>query len=88
MDRTKYVVINEGGFLIPILFSHLMSHDVFADWNPVSTGFVSINPVSGQDVSDLPKIIVAVFGKSDTLGIASKPEDAEIIEKMISPHWC
>ncbi len=84
MDRTKYVVVEEGGLLVPILFSHLVPHSKFRHWNPVSAGFVSIDPVSSGDGQTTT--VVSVFGKSDSLDITSKPEDAGLIRKMILPQ--
>lgn len=81
MHRTKYVIVEDDGFLVPILFSYLLEHSKFKDWHPVSAGFVDVNAVIG--LAGRTTIEVSVFGRSYSLGIAAMPSDAELIRKSI-----
>lgn len=80
MGRIKYVIVKEAGFEIPILFSHLMEHSRFRHWGGgdkvVSAGFVGV-------YNKKMVLSVSVWGKSDSLNIASRPEDAEIIKQSL-----
>lgn len=82
MGRTKYVVIEQMGALVPIIFSNLMSHDTFKHLRPKSAGFAYI-AVVGMTGNDRLAMRVSVSGKSDSLNLGSRPEDAELIRKAV-----
>ena len=77
MEQTKYVMLEYGGVPTPLLFSDMLSHADFRDYRPIRAGFVQI--VIGEE----GKIVVATFGKSQTLKLESAPEDGEIIRKQL-----
>jgi len=82
--NVKYIIIDE---CFPVLFSYGITHsDVnifprFGNGKITSAGFCSIN--SCNDFEDGKRTVnVTVWGESVSLGIKSKPQDAEIIRKM------
>ena len=78
MERMKYVMMmNEFCCYSPILFRELVNHGKFEDLNLVSAGFV--------DFTDKGEFIeVSVYGKSLDLNLGHRPEDADIICKMLN----
>jgi len=74
-EARKYIVINNG-FELAIVFDPLLNHnDVGSSLNVVSAGFCHLPDKLNADV--------AAYGESFTLKIKSRPQDAEIIEKML-----
>jgi hypothetical protein len=72
--KSKYIIVRDMGLELPIVFNHILGHDYVAGQKiVVSAGFCHRNP-DGTYV---------VWGKSVRLNIASRPEDAEIIAKML-----
>ena len=77
MDYSKYIIVKEMGHNVPILFSHLISHDTFlqcyAKVNIKSAGFFRVEK---DDTT-------TTFGKSLSLNLSSNSEDAILIEKLL-----
>ena len=81
-DNTKYIIAEQyDGTELPVIFPHLINHsDIRCPGKVVSAGFCQIFADGVNLVS------VAVFGKSDSLKMDSRPEDKEIIEKWLN-RW-
>ena len=80
----KYVIVKHRGMECPILFSKFLSHDDFLNHSPISAGFVSIHkPEKETMTSDgiIRDIEFVTYGKSVSLQLNSRPEDAKIIER-------
>lgn len=70
----KYIIVEDCGCKSAILFSEIMTHNSFEVCGKIiSAGFCNIG---NNDVS--------VWGSSVSLGLRSRPEDIEIIEKSIT----
>ena len=82
MDWMKYLIVDNGfeGSEYPIMFSTVISHfDISKGYvgEVVSAGFFSVDLETGE---------VSTFGKSNTLKIESRKEDAEIIKRELN-RW-
>ena len=78
MGEKKYIIVldlsRDGEF--PVLFPKQLIHrDIAFRYTAVSAGFWFMDK-NGK---------VTVYGNSDSLGLNSRPEDAAIIEKYLSP---
>jgi len=72
----KYIIIDVNGVEIPILFNETIYHYQIAkafNYKVISAGHVNINATS-----------LNVFGKSHSLNIYSRPNDALIIFSNLS----
>jgi len=78
-NNTKYIIVDYG-FTgeFPILFPYMINH------SDVSNGYVGEVVSAGFVQVDLETGVVSVFGKSDSLKIESRPEDAEIIKRELN----
>jgi hypothetical protein len=83
----KYVILSLGGIEKAVLFEAPLKHSEVAahsganqpPYPIVSAGFYEIH-------TDLPypgKVSIEVSGHSHSLGVSSRPEDAEIIRKLL-----
>lgn len=75
-DRTlKYIIVENGGLEMPIIFNETFNHSFIAEPHRkvVSAGFVILTR-DGQ---------VSAYGKSTTLGIDSRETDSELIKREI-----
>lgn len=84
MRKMKYVLNKDTGHFLLIPDIGMNHSSVPGNWT--SAGFVSFD-TNGRD--DCGNVIVRpiVFGQSITLGLASRPEDAEIIYRGIKDEW-
>lgn len=76
MFRGKYVIFEKNGLEYPVLFpNHFIDHNtVIVGYDkPVSAGFFCID---GEDVF--------VSGKSQTLNLSSRKEDADLIKRQLT----
>lgn len=76
--RLKYVVTDSGDFAI---FTELTKHSDIAPrlfGKPVGAGFCSIAGIADTDMAK-----VHCWGESISLGIESRPEDEQIINKYV-----
>ena len=73
MDSAKYVIIRGGlfGQERAIIFDRDLSHNQFDD--AIAAGFVSFS--ENED----GHILVKTFGKSESLDLSSRPEDALLV---------
>lgn len=75
----KYIVLDARGIEQPILFSEALTHkDVAAGffYPVVSAGFCSM-------YADQGNVNVSVWGRSDSLNIAGRREDADLIRRAM-----
>lgn len=82
----KYVITTNGA---AILFPEFMNHSTFSGNGVVGAGFCcieSIEHVMGPDnyTDGRKNVTVRVWGKSESLKLDSKPEDAEVIERTLT----
>lgn len=74
MANSKYIIISSYGIELPIVFSPILGHNQVAyQPKPVSAGFCKRNNDGTY----------SVWGKSTSLGIGSRPEDAEILKSRL-----
>lgn len=76
----KYIVVEQNGIKIPILFDDTLSHDCFKSiFNDdiVSAGFFNADVKNG-------KIVVATFGRSISMKMESQAKDTTLIEKFLN----
>ena len=90
MFEGKYIIIDLDGSGFrgtPILFHNMISHDTFLSIYKkdriMSAGFFMVGAEPSE--KDDKDISVSVWGKSVTLGIKSREEDSELIEKLLRP---
>lgn len=69
----KYVIVRDHGIELPIIFDEIINHNTFADLNPISAGFVTLE----KDLEG--KTVAIAGGKSISLNKKSRPEDSAII---------
>ena len=70
----KYVIVNHNGCEVPHMFPDMVEHETFAAMNPISAGKFTIR----YNVED--KLVVHTYGRSSSLKLESRPEDADIIK--------
>lgn len=69
--KAKYVIIQEMGLELPIVFNPIIDHSaVCQNKKVISAGYVSFDYDTGNH---------KVYGRSVTLNVSSRLEDAEII---------
>jgi hypothetical protein len=81
--RWKYIVFDTHmAGVTPLLFPEHVSHadlkNAFQGAPIVSAGFVDFNDVEGK---------LHCTGKSDTLGVCSRPEDEVLVNRLIKSRW-
>ena len=73
--KMKYVIFSMNGIEVPVIFTGLTAHsymtEKLSDWKPVSAGFVSLTEDG-----------LIAYGDSVTLGISSREEDTQIINRF------
>lgn len=86
----KYVIVEQSGLELPIIFPDVINHNLFACWRPVSAGEVRIygaeEPLPDACCCE-NAIRVAAFGNSTTLKLKSRPEDGELIARELMRHY-
>jgi len=81
-DNTKYIIVDQEGIELPVIFPHLINHsDMRHAGKVVSAGFCQMYATDGENT-----VSVCVFGKSESLKLESRPEDKEIIEEWLN-RW-
>ena len=82
MENAKYIIVETRGVEVPIVFSSLLDHFIIGRGHKViSAGFCAVGAKPTE--KDAENIDVSVFGKSVTLKIDSRKEDALIIQKVL-----
>lgn len=77
--RMKYIVVNQNGIRIPVLFGDALNHCDVAfqvQLQVLSAGFVQI--LDGQ---------VRTYGKSVSLNLVPNLQDEELITATLNPDW-
>ena len=70
-----------------IVFSELMEHKDFADWEPVSAGFININTIHHSE-GNYHGTDCICYGESVSLHLKSDPEkDTKLAKKQILGHY-
>ena len=78
MNESKYIIIDHMGVETPILFPVFVEHSFIAMGSKViSAGFFDVWANEEAD------IVVSAYGKSVTLNVKNRDEDAEIIERLL-----
>jgi hypothetical protein len=73
---TKYVIIKQGNFELPFVFSDVCNHSEIADFIPgqvISAGFCC--------VADDKYIC---FGESISLGLKSRAKDSDVLNRFLT----
>jgi len=88
MEYGKYIIKEVRGIEVAIMFSHLISHcDIGTKGEGrgkiISAGFFGASAAPTEE--DDKDIDVGVWGKSITLKIESRPEDAALIKRVLRP---
>ena len=81
--KNKYIIIKEGSIEMPILFPGLLNHiDVARGTGKeaVGAGFWDI------DTNNPDKIEYFAYGESITLGIKSREQDSEILNRFFNSY--
>jgi hypothetical protein len=72
--RSKYIIIKHAGTEVPVVFSPLLSHKQMAGMTEVeSAGYCELN-IAGLWVTG---------GRSDSLGLSSRPQDTDILNAYL-----
>ena len=73
--KAKYVIIKQGSFEVPVVFSELLIHSDLAGKSPViSAGFCEMSRDGRWRVA----------GRSTSLNVNSRPEDAAILNAHLA----
>jgi hypothetical protein len=83
---TKYIVVEEDGMELPIVFASFLMHSVVAgDRTVLAAGFVLFKiDWEGTNYEPIPVLSCDCYGKSESLNISSRPEeDSKLIEQSI-----
>jgi len=75
----KYVIVKAMSVEIAIMFPDVLTHDAFAQFSLVSAGKFDLT--WNNDTSEFS---VKAYGKSISLNLASRPEDASLIKAALS----
>jgi hypothetical protein len=86
MEYGKYIIKEVRGFEVAIVFSSLISHcDIGTKGDSrggdISAGFFSVRAKASE--KDPDDISVGVWGKSITLKLDSRKEDAALIKEVL-----
>jgi len=78
MDHAKYIIVDQSGIEVAIIFNPLITHaDMAANFGGKSkvlgAGFCCVELHTEQ---------MRAFGRSDSLGIDSTPEDTKVLNKL------
>ena len=69
----KYVIVEQMGLEVPVVFSELMRHDLMAKLGkPVSAGFCAVDSDG-----------FSCWGKSITLKLESRTEDSNLLNEFL-----
>jgi hypothetical protein len=89
MEYGKYIINEIRGIEVAIMFNPLISHDAIGTCHgdrgkTISAGFFGASAAPTDE--DSRAISVSVWGKSVTLKMDSRPEDEELIKKVLRPE--
>ena len=81
MNKSKYIILDDQGEGIPVVFSPLIQHDHMACGRSViSAGFcdVTVTEENGCEATEW-----YVWGESISLNKKSRPEDKDILNRLL-----
>ena len=79
----KYLIIDTGPFILPVVFSSLLEHYEMANGRKV-VGAGECRIYVYEPLDGYTQIAVSCFGRSQTCGVESRgEEDAQIIKREI-----
>lgn len=84
-DSTKYIIVEDGGLAVPVVFSYLQKHsEVAAGRKVIAAGFVSFR-IDWKGINhDDSEMVAVCYGQSVSLNVKSRGvEDSELIERFI-----
>ena len=78
--KSKYIIVEDHGLEVPIVFCPLLQHkDVAKPYSKViSAGFCSVH----KDINDVTNW--KCWGESISLKLDSRPEDEEVLTKLLA----
>jgi hypothetical protein len=75
MKKSKYIIVSQHDLEVPVVFCPLFNHKDVKVWgNVVSAGFCNKDPLTGK---------LQAFGESVSLGIKSRSEDTDILNRYL-----
>ena len=78
MNSSKYLIIDCNGIECSVVFSHLFTHNQFGlGKNVISGGFCYRNQHGSYQV----------YGKSVSMNVESRPEDARILDELLETEY-
>ena len=87
----KYVIVEEDGIEVPIIFPDIIKHSTFSALKPVSAGFVNFygddGPIENACCCNNAIRVSWQGGGSVSLKLQSREEDEEIIRKELHKHY-
>ena len=91
MAYGKNIIIKSRGCEVAIVFDSLISHcDIGTTGDSrgkaISAGFFCVGLIREKDIED-KEFYVSTFGKSDSLGIESRKEDARLIKRVLRKEY-
>ena len=90
MSGEKYIIVEERGYPVAILFDSLISHSEFLKCfhksRIISAGFFTVGVTSKvkESVLVVQSTTVQVFGESISLKLQSSEEDRNLIKKVLT----
>ena len=82
--KQKYIRTDENKIIV---FSELLQHNEFKNFNPVSAGFISISTKKVEhNMQYYYETDCACYGESVSLGLKSNEEDTALAKKQILGH--
>jgi hypothetical protein len=82
MSAKKYIVFNCDGIETPVVFPEHVIHKEVA----LKTEFENCKPISAA-LFDWNRGEVVLEGESRSLGLRSRPQDAELIKKLLTTGY-
>ena len=84
MIETKYVIVNRCA----IVFSGAIQHKDMVGYNEKCEGAGFVSFAAEVDVNgEVERLVAKTYGKSISLGIESRSEDSEIINRQILNNY-
>jgi hypothetical protein len=84
MIQTKYVIVDGSA----IVFSGAIQHKDMVGYNEKCEGAGFVSFVAEVDVNgEVERLVAKTYGKSISLGIESRPEDSERINRQILNNY-
>lgn len=76
MTKSKYIIVDENGIELPVIFNPILNHKTIAgSQRVVAAGFCLPSSSDGK---------YKTWGASVSLGLASRPQDASILNDFLA----